>query len=176
MLITFSRYFGGEGAGSGPDRFLPLTRYMDAPVVMKQLGPRREAVPREPRPEILVGCADTLRRTLAGLPFRRRYASLVLSFAREDIDCAAFNAGDSCLRGQVDLTLQLVLDLAWAGIPPEARPVCYATTHSHTGRLEVNLALPRAVFRPDGRIMSHNPHPPGTVSRSFQAWGRCRIW
>lgn len=170
MLITFAGHSDNRDTERSADRFLPLTRYMDAPVVMKDLGQAPEPVFRSPRPEVLSGRAETLRRTLATLPFERKYTSLVLSFAAEDLDCAAFNAGEPRLRGQVDLALQLVLDLAYAGIPASARPPHYITTHTHTGRLELNLALIRAVYRPDGRMMSHNSHPPGDALRSLGQW------
>lgn len=169
MLISFSHH-GGRSDEGGNDRFRTLTRYMDAPMVMKQVGTQREPVLRSPAPEILVGRADTLCKTLSALPFAHRYTSFVLSFAPDDIDPAAFNAGDPVLRGQVDLTLRLAVELAWAGIPPGARPAFYATTHTHVGRLEVNLAIPRAVYRPDGRGVSHNTHPPGPAQRSLRHW------
>ncbi|MCZ0962391.1 hypothetical protein [Paracoccus benzoatiresistens] len=170
MLISFARHYDNNGGQRGADRYLPLTSYLDAPVVMKAIGPQREPVLRDPRPEILVGRGDRLRQQLSILPFQRKYTSLVLSFAPRDVDVARFNAGDPLLRGQVDLTLQLVFQLAWAGIPQIARPPVYVTTHTHTSRLEVNLVIPRAVFRSDGRIMSHNPHPPGDAGRSRQDW------
>ncbi len=122
MIISFASHSDNKDTARGADRYLPLTHYMDGPVVMKQIGPRREPVRRDPRPEVLCGRADTLRRMLAVLPFQRKYTSLVLSFAPGDVDCAAFNAGDPALRGQVDLTLQLVLTLAGAGIPPAPGP------------------------------------------------------
>ena len=68
------------------------------------------------------------------------------------------------------MSLQLVFALAWAGVPSRARPAHYATTHTHTGRLEVNVALPLALIRADGRMMSHNPHPPGDAQRSLRDW------
>lgn len=170
MLISFARHYDNKGGTRGADRYLPLTRYLDAQAVMKDLGSRREPVLRDPRPEILLGRSDRLRQQLSILPLQRKYTSLVLSFAPGDIEVARFNAGDPLLRGQVDLSLQLVFQLAWAGIPRLARPPVYVTTHTHTGRLEVNLVMPRAVYRPDGRIMSHNPHPPGDAERSRQDW------
>jgi hypothetical protein len=116
---------------------------------------------RNPAPEVLAGDASLFRSFLQALPFKHRYVAATLSFDQGDIDVEAFNAGEATSRWAVDRTLGMWFELCFAGIPPTARPPCYVTTHTHTGRLEVNIAMPRGVLRPDGCVRSLNPAPPG---------------
>ncbi|HHX91130.1 MAG TPA: hypothetical protein GX700_15460, partial [Paracoccus sp.] len=90
MLISFAKQTGNDRPADGGDRFLSLTHYMDAAVVLKPTGPVR----RDPVPEVLIGQADVFRRHLGILPTEHRYTSAVLSFAPEDVNVDAFNAGD----------------------------------------------------------------------------------
>ncbi|EYD74364.1 hypothetical protein Rumeso_04049 [Rubellimicrobium mesophilum DSM 19309] len=142
------------------DRFRALTDYMAAPVVRKEVSGRVVELVRDPAPEVLLGDQALLRMTLRQQTSERKYTALTLSFAPEDLEVSAFNSGEPRARQIVDLTLTLVLETAFAGIPPEPRPHVFATTHTHAGRVEVNLALPRGVRRPDGSCRAHNPHPP----------------
>lgn len=172
MLSGFSRHHdnpasGGDGAGA--DRYRALTDYMDAPWVMKRIGRTNTRLVRDPVPEVLYGRPGVLRRQIANLPFQRKYRFGLLSFDERDIDVAAFNAGDRDLRRQVDLALGLFFEALWPGIPSEARPMPYVTTHTHTGRLEVNVALPRAVHV-GARVLSHNPDPPTPMGAAPKYW------
>jgi len=162
MLITFARHSNNaiRGRAVSPSDFLPLTDYMDGPSVSKRVAGKWIEVARSPVPEVLVGNGPTLRRQIAMLSYERKYSSCVLSFAPSDIDVTAFNAGDARLRREIDLTLELFFETAWPGIAGAARPHAYVTTHTHTGRLEVNIAIPRMVFDTHGRHLSFNPNPP----------------
>lgn len=176
MLIGFSHHHDNEvGAGRAPraDQYRPLTDYFDAPWVTKTVNGARVRVDRDPAPEILHGRADVLRRQIAALPYQRKYRAAVLSFEETDIDVTGFNRGDPRLRGQVDQALKLFIEAVWPGIPTDARPMPYVTTHTHTGRLEVNIAHPRAVY-PAGRAYSHNPDPPIKQGELPAYWGAFR--
>ena len=171
MLSGFSHHHDNPvgGGASRADDYRTLTDYMDAPWVMKTIKGARVRVDRGPAPEILLGRAGVLRRQIASLPFQRRYRFGLLSFAEDDIDVPAFNAGHPRLRREVDLALNLFLEALWPGIPTTARPMPYVTTHTHTGRLEVNLAMPRAVYLGQ-KVYSHNPDPPVRLGEAPIYW------
>lgn len=65
---------------------------------------------------------------------------------------------------QLAEVIQEFEDTAYAGIAEEHRPPTFWTTHTHTGRLELNYCMPRAILAGDGRLRSINPHPPGRES------------
>lgn len=146
MIIGFAKHRDTDpGAQArGADRYRRLTNYMDSPTVTKIIAGRARQVTRDPVPEILAGDASALRRQIAALPFQRRYRFGMLSFAAQDVDVAAFNAGDPASRFAVGQALDLLRETLWPGVPVPARPMLYVTTHTHTGRLEVNFAVPRA--------------------------------
>ncbi|MEC9199516.1 MAG: hypothetical protein VX974_18075, partial [Pseudomonadota bacterium] len=79
-----------------------------------------------------------------------------------------FNEGDPEVRARVNHALMLWLDAAFAGIPQPNRPPVLVTTHTHTGRMEVNLLIPRWVLRADGKIRAYNPDPPGAAHRALR--------
>lgn len=172
MLNGFSHHHDNPSSGDGPasaDDYRALSDYMDSPWVMKFINGTRIRVDRGPVPEILFGRADHLRREIAALPFQRKYRFGLLSFDEADIDVDAFNGGHQRLRREVDLALTLFFEALWPGIPADARPSPYVTTHTHTGRLEVNVALARAVHT-SGRVYSHNPHPPTPFGAPPNYW------
>ena len=176
MLSGFSHQHdntAADGQGRGAHVYRTLTDYMDSPVVMKEVAGTKLEVVRDPAPEILHGRADSLRRSIAALPFQRKYRFGLLSFAHSDVDVEAFNAGEPVARRQVDLALRLFVQTLWPGIPAPARPGYYVTTHTHTGRLEVNVALPRAVFAGE-RPFSYNPHPPTPFGEAPRLWQAMR--
>lgn len=176
MLSGFSHQHDNttaNGQGRGADVYRALTDYMDSPIVMKDVAGTKVEVVRDPAPEILHGRADSLRRSIAALPFQRKYRFGLLSFAQSDVDVEAFNSGELDARRQVDLALGLFVQTLWPGIPALARPEYYVTTHTHTGRLEVNIALPRAVF-PGERPFSYNPHPPTPFGEAPRLWQAMR--
>ncbi|MFP7675529.1 hypothetical protein ACG74X_19455 [Marivita sp. S0852] len=146
---------------------------MDADIVSKRSANRQDrSVRRDPAPEILFGDATLLRIAINSSRCKHRYASCVLAFAASDFDVEAFNAGDPDARFAVDLAFRLWRDTALAGIPPIAHPPIYVTTHTHTGALEVNIAVPRLIMGPDGRQRAFNPAPPGRVSQ--ETWDAMR--
>jgi len=175
MLISFMRD-ADKPKTRDPVRsegFRALTNYMQAAVVTKRIDGKRCEISRDPVPEILCGAAPVFRGEVARLPFQRKFRFALLSFDHSDIDVRAFNAGDPSLRHAVDLTLHGVFEALWPGIPRRARPHAFATTHTHTGRLEVNIAFARAVFPDTIRARSLNPDPPtpyGEPSRYWQAF------
>jgi hypothetical protein len=108
-----------------------------------------------------------MRQAIRAVDFKRKYSSAVLSFERSDVDIARFNAGDPVLREQIDGVMRGFEAAAFAGIPEEHRPPCLWTTHTDTGRLELNFCTPRAILAGDGRIKSINPSPPGAANRAL---------
>ncbi|MBS0125680.1 hypothetical protein [Thetidibacter halocola] len=55
--------------------------------------------------------------------------------------------------------MRLFFEVAFAGVPEPARPPVMVSTHTHLGRLEVSVLIPRAVTSETG-LRSFNPHPP----------------
>ncbi|WP_146227509.1 hypothetical protein [Pseudoroseicyclus aestuarii] len=137
-------------------------------MVLKPGSKRQVMLRRDPVPEVLFGDAPLLRRVINAVPFKRRYSAMTLSFHRADIDVRRFNAGDPAARAAVDLACRLVLEVAFAGLPVTMRPPVYCTTHTHTGRLEVNIAFGGMTFTPKG-MCSFNPDPPRSGSRKLWA-------
>ncbi|MFC5739265.1 hypothetical protein [Sinirhodobacter huangdaonensis] len=133
--------------------------------VGKTLGAWHVQVSRDPIPELLAGRPELTLAGLKALPGKHRYSVATLSFAREDVLVSAFNAGAAEARAQIRQTLGLFLEVAYAGLPEAARLEPLIGTHTHTGRLEVNILLPRAVWTAQGQIRAYNPHPPGKVSQ-----------
>lgn len=171
MLCGFSHHHdnpGTDGQARAAD-YRVLTDYMDGSQVMKKIGGARVRVDRGPVPEILYGSAEILRRQIAALPFQRKYRFGLLSFEKSDVDVEAFNAGNLRLRRELDLALVLFFEALWPGIPAAARPMPYVTTHTHTARVEINVALPRAVYV-GARAFSHNPYPPTPMGAASDYW------
>jgi len=167
MMVMWSQHTGADDAGG-----VGVTSYMSDSVVWKpKAGGGRERLQRVPPPEVLRGDAAIMRQAISAVDFQRKYSSGVLSFERDDIDVAAFNAGDRALRDRVDQVIQSFEDTAFAGIRPEHRPPTFWTTHTHCGRLELNFVAPRQLIAGDGRVRSINPHPPTPESRKlYDAW------
>lgn len=176
MIIGFAKHRDTDPGAQprGADRYRRLTNYMDSPTVTKIIDGRAPQVTRDPVPEILAGDASALRRQIAALPFQRRYRFGMLSFAAQDVDVAAFNAGDPASRIAVGQAIDLLRETLWPGVPVPARPMLYVTTHTHTGRLEVNFAVPRAVRGAAGKIRSYNPDPPSPGGAPSRLWRAAR--
>lgn len=164
MLISFSNY-GTDPRSAGAHGAVSYMSHRDVRKPTAK-GPR-QWIRRDPAPEILIGDTALIRAAIRAAPGQMKYRSGVLSFAPQDIDVNRFNAGDLALRGAVDMALQLWIDVAFAGVPEAGRPPVFATTHTHTGRLEVNFLTPRWVLRADGHIRSYNPDPPGRASHAI---------
>jgi len=160
MMVMWSNHTGAKD----PDGLM-VTDYMAAPVVWKpRVEGGRERVQRIPPPEVLKGDEVLMRQAIRAVPFQCRYSSGVLSFEQGDMDVAKFNAGDPELRRQVAEVIREFEDTAYAGIAEEHRPPTFWTTHTHTGRFELNYCMPRAILAGDGKLRSINPHPPGRES------------
>lgn len=159
MLITHARYSKDANSGSQD-----AVGYMCNQTVMKSSKPFQ----RSPAPEILMGDPALTRAAIRIAPGQHKYRSAVLSFAPQDVDVASFNAGNQIQRGRVNYALAMWLEAAFAGIPAANRPPVLATTHTHTGRMEVNLLIPRWVVRADGKIRAYNPDPPGAGNRALR--------
>ncbi|MBR9973785.1 LPD7 domain-containing protein [Magnetospirillum sulfuroxidans] len=161
MMVMWSKHTGSDDAGGDG-----VVAYMQDEYVWKAAPDGgRERLRRVPPPEVLKGDATLMRQAIRATPFSHRYSSAVLSFERDDIDVARFNAGDPELRRRVSELIQAFEDSAYAGIPEQHRPPMFWTTHTHTGRLELNFCAPRAILAADGRLRAINPHPPGNESR-----------
>ncbi|MBM2576395.1 hypothetical protein JQC91_08750 [Jannaschia sp. Os4] len=167
MIITFA------DAGRDPqDDGRALIRYLCDARTTKRIGDGTVPLLRDPAPEILHGDPRLLQLDVASARHMRKYASLVMSFETDDIDVEAFNDRAPAPRRAVDLALRFVMDTLWPGFPKRRRGPVLATTHTHTGRLEVNVAsgctLPTILGIK--RWWSYNPHPPGALARTL--WGR----
>jgi hypothetical protein len=165
MIVGWSRHTGG-GDPTEP------CRYLIASSVRKDAGLGHRTELRHPRPELLLGDPALLQAWIGALPFRRRAGVLTASFAAADVDVEAFNDGAPELRRQVTGVIELVGALVHAGVPKPSRLPLVVATHTHLGRLEVNVAFARALDSAlDGRgiagdrLRAINPHPPGAASR-----------
>lgn len=171
MILGFAKHRAQNATRArSADYYRALTEYMDGPTVRKVIEGQPQEVARDPVPEILAGSAPVLRRQIASLPFARKYSFGMLSFAEQDVDVAAFNAGDPEARFKLGQALTLLRETLWPGVPVAARPMLYVTTHTHADRLEVNFALPRTVRNAAGLIRSYNPAPPGPKGYSPKLW------
>lgn len=142
-------------------------RYLIAQRVTKDMNGQRLSVLRDPAPEVLISEPRLVLAAMQLLETKHRYSVATLSFDRSDIDVVAFNAGDAASRMQVGQTLDLFFHVAYAGLPQRACLHPLVGTHTHTGRLEVNIMLPRAVLKADGNPRAYNANPPGKVSRGL---------
>ncbi|WP_281981769.1 hypothetical protein [Thalassorhabdomicrobium marinisediminis] len=131
----------------------------------KVVGQKSAKETRSPRPEVLLGHPAVVQAAINGLGFKRRYSLCTLSFAASEICVEAFNRGNSGVRDAVAVTTSAFLEFTYAGIPVDSRPPVLVSTHTHTGRLEVNLTLPSFVIDGNGAVRSFNPNPPGDGSR-----------
>lgn len=163
MLMSFSKYAKDPEGPSAQD----AVEYPSAHAVPKPTFRGVVMVRRDPVPEILMGDPALARAAIRMAPGKLKYRSAVMTFAAEDVDVAAFNAGDPSARGAVDLAVGLWTEIAFAGVPPRFRPPVFATTHTHLGRLEVNLLVARWIARSDGALRSFNIDPPGPASRAI---------
>lgn len=162
-MVMWSSHAGEDDADG-----IGVTDYLCASSVWKpSTDGGRERVERIPPPEILRGDPQLMQWAIQAVPFQRKYASLVLSLERDDVDVEAFNAGDPTLRKLVFDIIQGFEDAAFAGVPVEHRPPTLWTTHTHTARLELNACMPRALLNGSGLLRSINPHPPGPESRKL---------
>ncbi len=171
MILGFAKHRAQNATRARrADYYRALTTYMDGPTVRKVIEGQPREVARDPVPEILAGSGSVLRRQIAALPFQRKYSFGMMSFAPEDVDVAAFNAGDPGARFKLGQALALLRETLWPGVPVAARPMLYVTTHTHVDRLEVNFALPRMVRNAAGQIRSYNPAPPGPRGYPPKLW------
>lgn len=171
MLLSFARPRTlSSGDGEQGANYWNLTQYMEAACVVKTVDGTRHVVVRDPVPEVLSGSASLLRQVLTSLSFKRPYCFGLMSFEQEDVDVAAFNAGAPEPRRSVAAALALFKAALWPGLPRHACPPLYVTTHTHLGRLELNIAVPRCIFAADGKIKSYNPDPPFRGDTPSQLW------
>ncbi len=164
MLVAWSKHTGADDPGGNG-----VVNYLCNAAVWKTSlnGNGRVLLHRNPAPEILRGDPGLMRQAIRSIDFKHRYSSAVLSFEREDVDIARFNTGDPVLREQIDRVIRAFEAAAYAGIAEEHRPPCLWTTHTDTGRLELNFCAPRAILAGDGRIKSINPSPPGGANQKL---------
>lgn len=158
MILGWSPHQTGTGFGEP-------NRYVFSESVKKKVGDSYEDVKRSPIPELLYGHQDLFMSALNALPHKNRYRVATLSFNAREVDVNDFNKGDEVSRLKIASCIEAFITLSFAGIPKKNRLPIVAGTHTHTGRLEVNIAMPRAVFNSEGHIRSFNPHPPMKGSR-----------
>lgn len=163
MLVAWAKHTGQSDA-SGRSAVAYLA---DEVVYKADRGAEGASLRRQPAPEVLRGDRELVCAAIGAVPFKYRYSSCVLSFAASDVDVNAFNAGDPILRACIREVIDGFEDTAFAGIPIGRRPPTFWTTHTHTGRLELNFLSPRAVVDGNGRLKALNAHPPGAESRAL---------
>lgn len=144
VAIRLSRYFLAE---LGPLKFAGEDLYM-----------------RAPAPELLVGTPSATLAVISRQTFQHRFAAATLSFAPDEIDVPEFNS-DGKSRRLVASAIEVFLECVFPGIPVAARPPVMVGTHVHTGRLELNIIIPKAVLTASG-YRSYNPAPPGTKTQT----------
>ena len=148
----------------------PVIDYLTLGILTNRLGLKADPIVRTPAPETLRGDPAVVGAFIDALETQHTYACATLSFAPDDLDLDTWLAEDETLRDQIGCALDLWEDIAFAGVLPECRPPIFANTHTHTGRLEVNILAPRAVVRRVGdRFLprAHNPHPPKGAQRNI---------
>ncbi|WP_155122040.1 hypothetical protein [Martelella mediterranea] len=156
MIFGFSPHTGHTISSE----ILRAIIYFLQEMARKNLAGKRVTIRRDPAPELLLGNPDLMLTVVRSLRTQHRYTAMTLSFLQEDISAPAFNGGDRVLRDQIGRSLRLLQECAYPGIPHQARFAPLVGTHTHTGRLEINVLMPRAVLAANGKILSHNPHPP----------------
>ena len=158
MIIGFSKYSGTDDGGGRR-----AVNYMLAEQWTKTVEDKKVLERRTPAPEILRGDPDQIRAAIAAIPHKHKYTSGVFSFESGDVLVAKYNAGDPVERAKVDAVIDDFEDAVFAGLPRSHRPPVLWSTHTHTGRLEVNFITPRAVAIGD-RLYAINiaPHPTTT--------------
>lgn len=160
---------------SHSDRYASgMVNYFLAPEIMKTVGGKKQIILRSPKPELLAGDVAQLTEFLKHQTCQRRFSALTMSFATGDVDVAAFNAGRRGAREAVNKAVSFVLEVAYLHVPEASRPPVLIGTHTHAGRLEVNLILPRIVLGGHGKYLSWNPHP--TTPRSREVWDATRMY
>lgn len=172
MMVAWSKHTGAEDpSGDGAIRY-----FKDAFSMKRDTNGKLVREERNPPPEILRGHPDLVRRAINRPSTKHVYASGVLSFHKDDIDVERFNRGDPALRQTIDRLMDEFEDVMFRGVPMDMRPPLLWATHTHTGRLELNLLAPRFVYsgKPDpaneaagvraGKVLAYNPHPPGQTS------------
>ena len=137
-----------------------MINYFIDPEVPKRVNGRVIQLHRDPAPEALRGKPEFTIGALDALSQKHRLSALTMTFTEEDICVAEFNAGDAELRETVQRICDLCIAVAYPGVPAKSLPPVFITTHTHTGRLELNFALPRFVLTPEGAVRAHNPRPP----------------
>lgn len=121
---------------------------------------------RAPAPELLVGSPTSTLTVIARQTFKNRFAAVTLSFAPDEINVVEFNDGGAS-RQKVAHAINVFLECVFPGIAVMARPPVMVATHVHTGRLELNILVPKAVLT-SGGYRSYNPCPPG--SKTQKRW------
>lgn len=159
MILGWSPHQAGTGHGEP-------ARYFLSPRVEKRVGSSRELITRDPAPELLLGDPVLFQKSVQSLKFKMRYRAATMTFSEPDIDVTAFNRGDPQPRHAAAACAEIFLEMVWAGVPKRNRLPVLIGTHSHTGRLELNFALPRGVWNSKGQVRSFNPHPPTKGSRN----------
>lgn len=139
-----------------------LSRYFLAELAPLKFGGEGLFV-RAPAPELLVGSPSATLAAIAQQTYQNRFAAVTLSFSPDEIDVLKFNQGGTS-RPVVAHAIDMFLECVFPGIPVAARPPVMIGTHVHTGRLELNIIIPKAVLTANG-YRSYNPSPPGTKTQ-----------
>ena len=150
MMIGWSKHM------SAPEPRIPID-YALASTVCKS-GGGTVLVRRDPVPELLIGNPRLLIATLNALQTSTKIRAATLSFHRDDMNAALFNAGDPVLRRRVAQILELIDAYAHAAVPKSARLPFLVSTHTHLGRLELNMLWPRAIIGGHGHVLNYNQH------------------
>lgn len=151
MILTWSEHQEGNAAS--------VIDYLLLEEISKSLKGRRLRLVRCPAPEVLEGSPTLVATFIDRLLFKKKYRCATLSFHKRDIELASFERGDPGVRGNVDGAVCLFLEVAFSGVPTAARPPILVSTHTHIGRLEVSILMPRAINAETG-LRNFNPHPP----------------
>lgn len=168
MMVKFHAHTGAANDDRDATKALD---YLLGEIVLKP-DANHEWVPtaRARPPELLSGCPELVRRSCATNSAKHIYASGLLSFHENDIDIAAWEAGNAAIRATCDALMRDFEGTAFAGIPEANRPPIVWIAHTDKDRLELNFLFSRIAFDGRGKAKAINPKPPKGFTRMWDAF------
>lgn len=178
MMVKFHAHTGA--ANDDRDATMALDYLLGETVLKPDANHEWVPTARTRPPEMLSGCPHLVSRCSATNSAKHRYASGLLSFHKDDIDIAAWQAGDPAIRATCDALMRDFEGTAFAGIPEANRPPILWIAHTDKDRLELNFLFPRVAIDARGKARAINPKPPKGFTRMWDAfrdsWNQREGW
>jgi hypothetical protein len=168
MLVKFHAHTGA--ANDDRDATKALDYLLGEIVLKPDANHEWVRTARTRPPELLSGCPELVSRCSATNSAKHRYASGLLSFHEDDIDIAAWQAGDPAIRATCNALMRDFEETAFAGIPEANRPPILWIAHTDKDRLELNFLFPRTSLDGRGKAKAINPKPPKGFTRMWDAF------